>query len=53
MLQITNNNTKIQTDKDVYKTFNEFIFSNDIRVIGKLLHRFDFFTPLHILNAHL
>jgi hypothetical protein len=46
MLQITNNNAKIQTNEDVYKSFNEFIFSNDIKVIGKLLHRFDFFNKI-------
>ncbi len=28
---------------DTYKSFNEFIFSNDIKLIGKLLHRYDFF----------
>ncbi len=28
---------------DSYRSFNEFIFSNDIKLIGKLLHRYDFF----------
>lgn len=28
---------------DVYKSFNEFIFSKDTKIIGKLLHRHDFF----------
>jgi hypothetical protein len=44
MEKICNNNSKTNTDNVVYKAFNNFIFSNDIKVIGKLLHRFDFFN---------
>jgi hypothetical protein len=36
------NNTIIPSD-EIYDNFNKFIFSNDIRIIGKLLLRFDFF----------
>lgn len=28
---------------DIYKSFNDFIFSNDTKILGKLLHRYDFF----------
>jgi hypothetical protein len=41
---IYNNNEKnISTDIN-YKNFNEFIFSNDIKIIGKLFHRNNFFN---------
>jgi hypothetical protein len=41
---IYNNNDKnISTDIN-YKNFNEFIFSNDIKIIGKLFHRNNFFN---------
>lgn len=43
MEEIYNNNTKIMTENVTYDAFNTFIFSSDIKVIGKLLHRFDFF----------
>jgi hypothetical protein len=46
MLQITNNNTKLQTDEPIYESFNNFIFSNDIKIMGKLLHRFEFFNKV-------
>ena len=29
---------------DVYKLFNSFMFSNDIKLLGKMLHRFNFFN---------
>ena len=44
MEKICNNNSKLNTTDSVYESFNNFIFSNDIKVIGKLLHRFDFFN---------
>jgi hypothetical protein len=44
MEKIYNNNSKLNTTDSVYESFNNFIFSNDIKVIGKLLHRFDFFN---------
>ena len=28
---------------DTYKSFNDFIFAKDTKILGKLLHRFDFF----------
>uniref|UniRef100_A0A6C0KYX3 dTDP-6-deoxy-L-hexose 3-O-methyltransferase n=1 Tax=viral metagenome TaxID=1070528 RepID=A0A6C0KYX3_9ZZZZ len=46
MLEITNNNTKLNTDENVYESFNNFIFSNDVKVIGKLLHRFEYFNKI-------
>ena len=46
MLQIINNNTKINTQDSVYNNFNEFIFSNDIKVLGKMLHRFEYFNKI-------
>ena len=44
MEKIYNNNSKLNATDSVYESFNNFIFSNDIKVIGKLLHRFDFFN---------
>jgi hypothetical protein len=41
---ICNNNPKNMPADDVYKVFNEFIFSSDHKLIGKLLHRFNFFN---------
>jgi hypothetical protein len=29
--------------EDAYLAFNKFIFSTDVKLIGKLLHRFRFF----------
>ena len=46
MLQIINNNTKINTQDSVYNNFNEFIFSNYIKVLGKMLHRFEYFNKI-------
>jgi hypothetical protein len=40
---ICNYNPKNNPSQAIYDSFNSFIFSNDIRVIGKLLHRFSFF----------
>lgn len=41
---IYNNNTKNSTPQSVYDSFNDFIFSTDIKILGKLLHRNDFFS---------
>jgi len=46
MENITNNNSKIDTSNDIYNSFNNFIFSNDIKVIGKLLHRYEYFNKI-------
>ena len=43
---ILNNNSKAITSDVVYDSFNKFIFSNDIKVLGKLLYRFDFFNKI-------
>ena len=40
---IYNNNEKNQPSQTTYDSFNNFIFSNDTKVLGKLLHRYDFF----------
>jgi len=37
---------QIIPDTDIYKSFNNFIFSNDIRIIGKLLERYKFFQKI-------
>lgn len=41
---IYNNNNKNIVSQTVYDNFNDFIFSSDIKCIGKLLHRHDFFN---------
>lgn len=46
MDQICNNNSKAMTTDNVYDAFNKFIFSDDIKVLGKLLYRFDFFNKI-------
>ena len=46
---ICNNNIKNMPDQDVYNSFNNLIFSNDIKILGKLLHRFRYFE----LTKHL
>jgi hypothetical protein len=46
---ICNNNIKNMPSQDLYDNFNNFIFSSDIKVLGKLLHRFRFFE----LTKHL
>jgi len=46
---ICNNNIKNMPSQDLYDNFNNFIFSSDIKVLGKLLHRFKFFE----LSKHL
>ena len=41
---IYNNNSKNIVSEQVYNSFNDFIFSNDTIVLGKLLHRYNFFA---------
>jgi hypothetical protein len=43
LLHICNNNIKIRSSQELYDSFNNFIFNKDIKVLGKLLHRFIFF----------
>lgn len=40
---LCNNNLLNEPSEENYRKFNEFIFSNDLKLIGKLLHRFKFF----------
>lgn len=42
-LDICNNNERNCPSEDIYEAFNRFIFSKDVKLIGKLLHRFKFF----------
>lgn len=49
MFEICNSNVKNCPTDQVYKSFNDFIFSNDIKLLGKLLHRFDFFNQVYHL----
>jgi hypothetical protein len=44
LAEICNNNPKNMPSDDVYSHFNNFIFSNDTKLLGKLLHRYDFFN---------
>jgi hypothetical protein len=46
LLGICNNNPKNMPSDDVYASFNKFMFSNDIKLLGKLLHRFEFFNKV-------
>lgn len=46
LTDICNSNKKNMPDDDVYAAFNKFIFSNDTKLIGKLLHRFNFFNQV-------
>jgi hypothetical protein len=39
---ITNLNCKNNPSNDIYEDFNKFIFSPDIKLLGKLLHRYKF-----------
>jgi len=41
---IYNNNTHNCPSDEIYSSFNDFIFSSDTRITGKLLHRFKFFS---------
>lgn len=43
LFNICNNNVKNMPSQDLYDSFNNFIFNKDIKVLGKLLHRFMFF----------
>lgn len=46
IVDITNKNTKNNPKDEIYKSFNEFIFSEDTKLLGKMLHRFE-----HFLNV--
>ena len=44
--QIINKNGLNKISNDNYRIFNDFIFSNDLKLVGKFLHRF-----MHFLNV--
>lgn len=41
--EISNNNTLNEIKQNVYDAFNNFIFSEDLKLTGKMLHRFQYF----------
>jgi len=43
LFEICNSNSKNVPTNDVYKSFNDFMFSKDIKLLGKMLHRYNFF----------
>jgi hypothetical protein len=43
---IYNNNKKNTVDQSIYDSFNNFIFSNDKKILGKLLFRYDFYNKV-------
>jgi hypothetical protein len=43
LFDISNESSLNVIDQSVYDSFNEFMFSNDIKLMGKLLHRFKYF----------
>lgn len=43
LFEICNENIKNMPSDETYTSFNNFIFSSDIKLLGKLLHRFKFF----------
>lgn len=46
IIDITNKNLRNNPKEEIYKSFNEFIFSEDTKLLGKMLHRFE-----HFLNV--
>jgi hypothetical protein len=46
LADICNNNKKNMPSDDVYSSFNKFIFSDDTKLLGKLLHRYNFFNTV-------
>jgi hypothetical protein len=47
--QITNENKLNNVSTDTYKAFNDFIFSEDLKLTGKLLHKFKHFLEVQHL----
>ena len=43
---ICNNHSKNNPSNDMYNNFNNLIFSSDIKIIGKMLKRFEFFLKI-------
>ena len=46
LADICNNNKRNMPSDDVYSSFNQFIFSEDTKLLGKLLHRYNFFNDV-------
>lgn len=46
IIDITNKNLKNNPKEEIYKSFNEFIFSEDTKLLGKMLHRFEHFLNI-------
>lgn len=46
LADICNNNKRNMPSDDVYSAFNKFIFSDDTKLLGKLLHRYNFFNSV-------
>jgi len=44
--QISNENKLNEISQNTYDKFNNFIFSEDIKLTGKLLHRFEYFLKI-------
>lgn len=44
--EISNGNKLNEIQQTTYDLFNNFIFSDDVKLIGKLLHRFEFFLKV-------
>lgn len=51
ILDVTNNNLKNNPTQAVYDSFNDFIFSPDTKILGKMLHRFNFYNQVKHLPA--
>jgi len=46
IIDITNKNFKNNPKEEIYKSFNDFIFSEDTKLLGKMLHRFEHFLNI-------
>ena len=44
--EISNENKLNEINQNTYDKFNEFIFSDDLKLTGKLLHRFEYFLKV-------
>lgn len=48
-LDITNHNSQNIPTDEIYRRFNDFIFNHDIKLVGKMLHRFKAFLQVRHL----
>jgi hypothetical protein len=53
MNSISNFTKKNECEQEVYDAYNNFIFSSDIKVLGKLIHRYKFFELIKDLPGDL